>query len=174
MSTPLFDVAATEQPETPTRYTERDVLDWLRDKYTRVRIGTNADRYVRAEHARYPSSFGTATRIADYIVLDTYGGSRVLGFEVKVSRSDWLAELRDPTKADEWKRHCHAWYLVVPDTSIVRSDLPDDWGLMAPNAAGSLTIRHHSTLPDPQPMTVDVLASLGRSIAQTATREATR
>lgn len=56
------------------------------------------------------------------------------GHEVKVSRSDWLAELADPTKADAWARHCHRWWLVVPHRDIVKDgELPDGWGLMAPS-----------------------------------------
>lgn len=69
---------------------EADVLELLRQKYTRVRRGTSADRYVRAAHVRYPATwgFGFADRIADYIVLDTYEQGQMIGFEVKVSRSD--------------------------------------------------------------------------------------
>ncbi|QTV79468.1 hypothetical protein [Microbacterium sp. NIBRBAC000506063] len=85
-------------------------------------------------------------RIADAIVLDTWAtahhdltesekldrkwGERqsVHGFEVKVSRADWLTELRDPEKAEAWARYCHYFWLVVADKTIVHDDLPDGWG----------------------------------------------
>ncbi|WP_336818967.1 hypothetical protein [Gordonia sp. MMO-8] len=168
MTEPLF---ATAVDPVPSRTTERDMLNLLREKYTRIPYGWNADRYVRAEHVRYSTSYGYASRIADYIVLDTYGDSQILGFEVKVSRSDWLTELGDPTKSEKWKQHCHAWYLAVPDVSIVRDDLPSGWGLLAPDKTGKLVIRRRSKLPDPEPMPLPILASLGRAIAQTSAKE---
>lgn len=166
----LLDLA--EDPA-PAKWTERDMLDLLRAKYTRPRLGTAADRYVRAEHVRLPTDWygGDALRIADYLVLDTYRPQQMLGFEVKVSRSDWLTELRDPTKAEAWKRYCHRWYLAVPDTAIVRDDLPEGWGLIALDATGQLRIRRRAPELMPDPMPWHVLASLGRSIAQTATKE---
>lgn len=160
----------------PPRWSEAMILHLLREKYTRVRPGTNADRFVRAAHVRYPARgyCGDAVRIADYLVIDTYGGSEILGFEVKVSRADWLAELRDPQKAEAWGQHCHRWYLAVPDPSIVRDDLPPGWGMMALNRDGKLTIRRQAKRNPATPMPLRVLASLGRSIAQTSAREAPR
>ncbi len=156
---------------TPPRVTEADMLALLRDRYTRIREGTDADRYARAAHAPIIDSCGQARRIADYIVCDTYGGE-ILGFEVKVSRADWLAELRDPHKA-EWRRWCHRWYLVVPDASIVRDDLPDGWGLIVPDEDGRMRIRRRSPRCDPEPMPAMQIAQLARSVAKTARREAT-
>ena len=57
------------------------MLELLRDRYTRVRAGTNADRFVRATHVRHPHphGYGLATRIADSIVIDTYGEGMLIG-----------------------------------------------------------------------------------------------
>lgn len=58
-------------------------------------------------------------------------GYEVYGFEVKVSRSDWLAELRNPVKADAVMKYCDRWWLVAGDASIVQAgELPATWGLM--------------------------------------------
>lgn len=58
-------------------------------------------------------------------------GLHLVGHELKVSRSDWLRELDDPTKADVWASQCHAWYVVAPSTAIVPSEeLPNGWGLL--------------------------------------------
>lgn len=60
-------------------------------------------------------------------------GGALVGHEVKVSRSDVLAELADPTKADPWLQFCSRWYLVVSDPALVEGlDIPDAWGIMAP------------------------------------------
>ena len=157
------------------RYREADVLGWLQHRYTAIRPGSNADRYVRAQHARYPSATysGEAVRIADYLVLDTYKPQRLLGFEIKTNRPDWLAELKAPEKAEVWRQHCHQWYLVVPDAAIVCGDLPPGWGLLAPTTAGTLAVRRAArTNPAPLPLPFTALAQLGRAIAQTAAREA--
>lgn len=64
-------------------------------------------------------------------VTSNAGG--LVGHEVKVSRSDVLAELADPTKADAWMRYCERWWLVVSDPALVAGlDIPETWGVMAP------------------------------------------
>lgn len=168
--TALFD--ATETATESQCWTEAKMLDLLRQKYTRVRPYTDADRYVRAAHVPRPSGYGMAQRIADYLVLDTYTPQRLIGFEVKVSRSDWLVELRNPLKADEWRRYCHQWFLVVPDMAIVREELPPGWGAMSIDKTGALRVRQQSPAQEPLPMPLDVLCQFSRSVAKTATREA--
>ena len=57
-------------------------------------------------------------------------GLELVGYEVKVSRSDWLRELKQPNKAQPIKCFCDRWYLIVPDSEIVKEgELPFDWGL---------------------------------------------
>lgn len=61
------------------------------------------------------------------------GGTGLVGHEVKVSRSDVLAELADPTKAEPWAQYCTRWWLVVADPALVAGlDIPEAWGIMAP------------------------------------------
>lgn len=70
---------------------------------------------------------------AVYIGFTTTSGRQLIGHEIKVSRSDWVAELgRKNGKADAWADQCHQWWLVVSDPGIVRDgELPDGWGLMS-------------------------------------------
>jgi hypothetical protein len=57
----------------------------------------------------------------------------LIGHEIKVTRSDVMAELADPTKADPWMRYCTRWYLVVADPALIEGlTIPDLWGVMAP------------------------------------------
>lgn len=57
----------------------------------------------------------------------------LIGHEIKVTRSDVMAELADPTKADPWLRYCTRWYLVVADPALIEGlTIPDLWGVMAP------------------------------------------
>lgn len=182
---------------TPTRYTERELLDRLHARYAFVRPGTDARRYAVAEHVPLLGQgmaawrVGAFERIADFLAQDTYtetlmpdgskggyGGllvgrrgeerQQLHGHEVKVSRSDWLAELRDPTKADAWKRYCDRWWLVAP-RDVVRDDLPDGWGHIAPTGTG-LRVVVRAPLLDPEPMPTTTRAQLMRAVQKTATR----
>lgn len=61
-------------------------------------------------------------------------GRFLRGYEVKVARSDWLAELDQPAKAEAWEQNVHEWWIVAPDTTIVRpEELPHGWGLLVPD-----------------------------------------
>ncbi|RCL84432.1 MAG: hypothetical protein DBW62_08655 [Microbacterium sp.] len=156
--------------------TERDMLDLLAARYTAVRQGTIADRWVRAEHVQ--SRLGhNMKRVADFIAADKYPGipyGSALAFhghEVKVSRSDWLTELRDPEKAEAFRPYMHHWWLVVPDASIVHDgELPDGWGLLVQSGS---KLRAKVTAPrlTPEPMPTDLVVSLMAASARTAHRD---
>lgn len=154
--------------------TEREMMNLLRKRYTSIQPRTTTERYIRAEHARIPNGWGTVLAIVDYVVVDTYGEGAVHGFEIKVSRSDFLSELKKPWKSKFGQGYCTHWWLVVPDVSIVRDDLPAGWGLMSVDKTGSLRIRKQSAVLNPAPMTPVQLGMLGRSIAKTAIREKER
>lgn len=66
-----------------------------------------------------------------YVGFTSTRGHYLIGHELKVSRADWLHELSQLDKSEAWTSQCHAFYLVVPDESIVLAgELPPDWGLM--------------------------------------------
>lgn len=77
----------------------------------------------------------TGSRVdALYVGFTSSSGRLLVGHELKVSRADWRHELDKPGKADTWADECHAWYVVAPDTTIVRpEELPPGWGLMVIN-----------------------------------------
>lgn len=73
---------------------------------------------------------------ADAIAMELWPsakeGLEITGFELKISRSDWLRELKNPYKASPVKQFCDKWYLVVSDLKIITyaDELPAGWGLM--------------------------------------------
>lgn len=81
-------------------------------------------------------AWGASSRCdALYAGFTSTSGRILIGHEVKVSRADWLHELKQLEKADEWADQCHAWYLVVAEPGIVHDgELPNGWGLMAPTS----------------------------------------
>lgn len=160
--------------ETPLA-TERSMLDLLLARYNTERPGTIADRWVRAEHVRSTQSYYQFLSIADFIAIDKYQSKQAIhGHEVKVSRSDWLSELRDPTKSERIKRFCDFWWLVVPDASIVKpGELPEGWGLMV-QSGRVLRAKKRAPKLTPEPLTLDFVAGLTAAAARTAFREPLR
>lgn len=148
--------------------TERSVLDALRNRYGR-KGGGNGERYVLAEHVRDDGTF--ARRTADLLVRDLWksSGLALHGFEVKVSRPDWLTELRDPSKAERFKVHCDYWWLAVSDAAIVRDDLPAGWGLIV-QRGDTMRIAVQAPKLQPIPMDAAMRASMDRAIAKTSRR----
>jgi hypothetical protein len=72
-------------------------------------------------------------RFADAVAIRTAKARvEVLGFELKVSRGDWLNELRKPGKADAARSLVDAWYVVTGKPGIVAAqELPAGAGLMS-------------------------------------------
>lgn len=156
------------------RETERSMLDRLNRKY-----GTyngNGHRYSRAEHVKVTAGHD-ASRICDYMAMDLWpgmgigSGPKLHGHEVKVSRSDWLTELKDPTKAEAFTQYCDYWWLVVSDKDIVKpGELPEGWGLMVKHGPGLRIVSQAVRRPDPVPMGRDLQATLTRAVTKTAIR----
>jgi hypothetical protein len=165
---PSLGIPRTDEP---TRHTERTILDLLRGRYSNINYG-NGGRWSIAEHVRSAAGFD-ATRTADFVALDMWPskGLELHGHEVKVSRSDWLHELAQPEKCQAVRQYCNRWWLVVSDRAIVRNDLPDGWGLMAPGRDGQLRV--YVTAPTLHPVEPPrtFWVALTRAVAKTAARE---
>lgn len=176
------DAGVKTHRNTPAGVCERDMLDLLLDRYTNIRRGTIADRWTRAEHVA--SDLGERrkgiTKVADFIAADKYPGfpyGSALAFhghEVKVSRSDWLSELRDLTKAQACKRYMHYWWLVVPSADIVKpEEMPADWGLLVMSGR-KLRAKISAPRLTPEPLPTDFAISLMAAAARTAYRDPLR
>jgi len=155
--------------------TERDILDLLLARYNTERQGTIADRWTRAEHVRSTQDYRLTVSIADFLAIDKYASSQAIhGHEVKVSRSDWLTELRDLSKSERIKRYCNFWWLVVSDASIVKLDeLPEGWGLMV-RSGDRLRAKVKASSLAPEPLSLDFVAGLTAAVQRTACREPMR
>jgi hypothetical protein len=129
----------------------------------------NGQRYAVAAQVRSHAGFD-ARRTADFVAMDLWpsSGLALHGHEVKVSRSDWLRELKDPAKAEEFTPYMNHWWVTVPDEQMVRDgELPDGWGLLAMRGEKLAVIRkapHREALPMPPTR----LAALLRAVAGTA------
>lgn len=104
-------------------------------------------------------------RYADALALSLWPsrGLELIGFEVKVSRSDWLREMKEPKKADRIGRFCDRWYVVAGAKNIVLpGELPSGWGLMVPRGDG-LSVSKEAPPLTPEPIPRSFLASLMRA-----------
>lgn len=132
-------------------HTERSMLDLLHQRYNNsayIHRG-NGIRWVCAEHVRNDAGF-YAARTADFMAVDMWPGTgnAIHGHEVKVSRSDWLNELRHPEKAAQFRDVVDHWWLVISDPAIVKpGELPTEWGLMVLTGRHGYYLRAKKTAP---------------------------
>ncbi|MFZ3484238.1 hypothetical protein [Sphingomonas sp. 3-13AW] len=107
---------------------------------------------------------GRQRRWADAIAMGLWPsrGLYLQGFEIKVSRSDWLVELRNPAKAEAISRFCHHWWIVTPPGIVRDDELPETWGLYEVTGKGLVCKRKAPVMPDIQPIDMPFLASLLR------------
>jgi hypothetical protein len=103
-------------------------------------------------------SLGTGRVDAVAVNLWRSRGHHVVGLEVKRSRSDWLRELREPSKADTYWRHFNRFYVVTPPGVVKVGELPTGWGLLVVKGDRS----YAETEPDPKKASIDraALASI--------------
>lgn len=131
--------------------------------------GGNGQRYAVAARVRSRAGFD-ARRTADFVAMDLWpsSGLPLHGHEIKVSRSDWLRELKDPSKAEEFIPYMNHWWLVIADAGMVRDgELPEGWGLMAMRGI-ELHVVRKAPRRDALPMPATRIAALLRAVSQTA------
>lgn len=78
------------------------------------------------------TSTGLAARYIDGVAYSLFNsmGHEIHGFEIKVSRSDFLNEMKQPQKSEDAMQYFHRWWLVAPKGVVAKEELPKDWGFM--------------------------------------------
>jgi hypothetical protein len=95
-----------------------------------LRMYYKHSEYIFLDHFRY--GMDQHARIADAIAIGKWKSRdpSIEGFEVKISRNDWLQELEKPEKAEEIAQFCDHWWVIVPQESVIKTEeLPRTWGL---------------------------------------------
>ena len=129
-------------------------------------------KYALPEWAYFPEvSSGTGayhSRTADGIAISLWPsrGYETLGFEIKVSRSDFLREIKNPEKAEELFKYCDKWWLVTPKDLVKVEEVPKTWGLMVIQGDKLLVVKPAPQLEDVKPWGRPFVASLMRDIRQ--------
>ncbi|MBB2981802.1 hypothetical protein [Paraburkholderia tropica] len=111
---------------------------------------------------------GRHNRWADAVAINLYPsrGLEIHGFEIKVSRSDWLRELKNPEKSAPVQQYCDRWWIVCPAGVIVPGELPPTWGQYEIQAGGK--IRQITAAPklSAQPVTRTFVAAMLRRASE--------
>ncbi len=150
--------------------TEDEMLMLLRRKYAAV--SGNGSEYAFVTHVRNDAGH-SATRTIDAMAMSLWPsrGLRLYAFEIKVSRADWVKEMREPAKAEAFQPFVDYFYLVVSDEEIVRSgELPETWGMMAPRSCGLHVVREAPLQEDVKDLSRGMLAALLRQAGVEAAR----
>jgi hypothetical protein len=112
-------------------------------------------------------------RFADAVAMNLFPsrGLRVEGVEIKVSRGDWLRELRDPSKSEPIQRYCDHWWIAALPGIVADGELPPTWGLLELNANNGLRMKVKAPKLEAEPLGRDFLAAMVRRAAEKASRE---
>jgi chloramphenicol 3-O-phosphotransferase len=136
----------------------------------RARYPSNA--YAFFEELRNGTGYSRAARSADAVAFSLWPsrGLELMGFECKVSRSDWKRELDAPAKAEAIQQYCDRWWVVVSDASFVAAgELPPTWGLLAATKGfepdSKLKVVKEAPKLEAKPLDRLMLASMFRNIA---------
>lgn len=134
-------------------------------------------RYAAPQWA-YLSQVGDQTgaytsRHADGVAMGLWPsrGLELIGFEIKVSRSDWRRELAKPDKAEPVASRCDRWFIVAPADIVPVLEIPPNWGLIEVRK-GKLIQTKEAVKLDPKPLDRGFLAAiLRRASIEDPTRE---
>lgn len=151
-------------------HTEASMLALLEKRY-RGEVRGNGPAWAFVPKVRNAAGF-QATRTIDAIAMSLWPsrGLEIHGHEIKVSRADWLRELKDPAKAEAFTDLCDRWWLVVSDAAIVKEgELPPTWGLIVVRGSSLAVKVQAPQLPatDSPWMPRTFLAALLRSATRT-------
>jgi hypothetical protein len=105
----------------PTMYAK--VIERLRKRY---------EEDLLLEQFTTPNDSGYSNR-ADAIGISCHPSrsTNIEYFEIKASRSDWLNELKKPSKSHLLTKYCDKIWLVTTSQDIAQtSEIPDNWGWM--------------------------------------------
>ena len=129
-----------------------------------LRTHFHAPEWVLLPQVRNAAGF-SATRTADALAMSVWPsrGLHMYGVEIKVSRGDWLRELKNPKKSDDIGQFCDFWFVAAGSESIVADgELPAGWGLLVPGKKpGTLKVANvPARIEHVQPMSRHFLAAI--------------
>lgn len=146
--------------------TENDIIDLLENRFC-------PPAWAFLPQVRNGTGYLRTTRTADAIAMGLWPsrGLYLNGFEIKVRRSDWFAELKNPEKAEEIASFCDYWWIVAPKDMVRVDELPSLWGLMIPHGTTTKIIKEAKPLKA-KPIDKLFLAAILRRTQEVVTPQA--
>jgi hypothetical protein len=147
----------------PEKLTATDVRSCIQTHY-----GMGGEQYAVLFEVRNGTAW-RANRSVDAVVMGLWPslGMDLMGMEIKVSRSDWLHEYRNPGKASEVFDYFDKWWLVAPANVAKMEEIPEPWGWLVPENGKLRKVRDAATNPKVKPADRNFLAALMRRTAKT-------
>ena len=107
---------------------------------------------------------GASGRRADAVSLELWPSNdyKIVGYEFKVSRADWLSEMKQPEKSQAISCYCDEWYLVAPKGVLGIDELPKTWGYIQVSEK-RLTTKIPAPARSSEPVSRPFMASLLRN-----------
>lgn len=124
-----------------SKMTAVDICDALERRYNKRSQGRDGEQYICLREARAGAGFDGNRGRCDFLAINTWPsrGMELIGHEVKVSMSDWKAELAKADKAERFARFCRRWYVAVPAelAAKIKHEVPPTWGLLSVSDKGA-------------------------------------
>jgi hypothetical protein len=119
--------------------------EWAFFKELRTGTGYNWSGYVQGNRVNK-----NVERRLDAFAFHLWpsGGYRPTGFEVKVSRSDFLHDLKQPAKRARYLALCQYFYYVVPSGLVQPEEVPEEAGLLWVYESGRIKTVKYPPLRD--------------------------
>lgn len=117
------------------KLTSGDITNLLHAKHP-------APEWASFPELRDAAGFG-ANRSFDFWTINTWPskGLRTVGYEIKISRSDFARELSNPRKRKSLEEVCHECYFAAPKGVIDPRELPEGWGLIEASTVLRIAVR---------------------------------
>jgi hypothetical protein len=74
--------------------------------------------------------FSEHLRLDAWAMLRSWTHEKAIGYEIKVSRSDFLSD----NKLQTYMQYCHEFYIVAPSGIVQPNEIPEGAGLIVPSA----------------------------------------
>lgn len=130
-----------------------------------------AKKFCAPEYALFfevgDATGGRARRWADAVAMGLWPsrGLSLAGFEIKVSRQDWVREMRQPAKAEAIAQYCSQWWMVTAPGLIKEGELPELWGHFELHPNGLRVIKS-APITEAAPISRAFLAALLRRASE--------
>lgn len=94
---------------------------------------------------------------------------RSIAYEIKVSRSDFMREMKDPSKRAHAENHAGECFFVAPNGLVRVDEVPEGWGLLECTSGGLRQVKA-ATQRKIAPWPLSFMASIARRSAEPVTR----